>query len=166
LTREQGHIFFTMASISSLGKICACDTIAERSEMEKIEKSEEEWKKSLTPEQYTVLRQGGTESPGSGQLLHNKETGMYVCAACGQPLFSSDTKFESGTGWPSFYEPMNREHVDLVEDDSHGMRRLEVKCKRCGSHLGHVFPDAPQTPTGQRYCINSCALKFKNSDKK
>lgn len=132
--------------------------------MDQVTKSDEEWRKSLTPEQYAILRQGETETPGSGKLLHNKDSGVYTCAACGAPLFSSDTKFESGSGWPSFYEPMNREHVDLIEDNGHGMRRIEVKCKRCGSHLGHVFPDAPQTPTGQRYCINSCALNFNKSD--
>jgi peptide-methionine (R)-S-oxide reductase len=134
--------------------------------MDKITKSDEEWKQSLTPEQYAVLRQGETEAAGAGELLHNKENGTYTCAACGTELFSSGTKFESNSGWPSFYEPMNREHVDLIEDMSHGMRRLEVKCKRCGSHLGHVFPDAPQTPTGQRYCINSCALNFKKKGSK
>jgi peptide-methionine (R)-S-oxide reductase len=132
--------------------------------MDKITKSDKEWKESLTPEQYAVLRQGETEAAGSGHLLHSKEDGTYTCAACGAELFSSGTKFESNSGWPSFYEPMNREHVDLIEDNSHGMRRIEVKCKRCGSHLGHVFPDAPQTPTGQRYCINSCALNFKKKE--
>ncbi len=131
--------------------------------MDHMHKSDDDWKKELTPEQFDVLRMGGTERPGTGALLHNKESGVYMCAACGNELFDSDTKFESGSGWPSFYEPKNRAHVDLIDDNDHGMHRIEVRCKRCGSHLGHVFPDAPQTPTGQRYCINSAALKFKKN---
>ncbi len=133
--------------------------------MDKMVKSEEEWQKELTPEEYKVLRQKGTEQPGSGNLLHNKETGTYVCAACGNELFDSDTKFDSGSGWPSFYIPKNKENVTLEHDDSHGIGRMEVMCRRCGSHLGHVFDDAPQTPTGERYCINSTALKFKKQEK-
>lgn len=121
----------------------------------------DEWKDKLTPEQYRVLRQKGTEAPFTGKLLHNHETGMYTCAACGMELFHSDTKFDSGSGWPSFYDPANTENVKLVEDNSDGMRRLEVQCANCGGHLGHVFRDAPQTPTGVRFCINSCALDFK-----
>lgn len=128
--------------------------------MDKIIKTEEEWKKELTPEQYAVLREGATEPAFTGELYDNHEAGVYKCAACGQQLFSSDTKFESGTGWPSFTDPMNLEHVELRADDSFGMHRTEVVCKRCGSHLGHVFEDGPQDKGGKRYCINSCALNF------
>jgi peptide-methionine (R)-S-oxide reductase len=122
--------------------------------------SEEEWKKKLTPEQYRILREKGTEAPFTGELLNNKDTGMYVCAACGQPLFSSNTKFESGSGWPSFYEAAQLEAVKLVDDDSLRAHRVEVQCANCGSHLGHVFDDAHDQPTGQRFCINSAALNF------
>lgn len=125
-----------------------------------VKLNDDELKKKLTPEQYAVLREGGTETPGSGALLHNKETGMYSCAACGQEIFSSEHKFDSGSGWPSFYEVKNNKAVKLVEDTSLGMRRVEVRCANCGSHLGHVFNDAPQTPTGMRFCINSVALDF------
>lgn len=124
-------------------------------------KTEAEWKTCLTPEQYEVLRQKGTEAPFTGKYYKNKETGMYVCAACGQKLFSSDTKFDSGTGWPSFTQPVNLENVELRADNSHGMVRTEVLCKNCGSHLGHVFPDGPKDKGGQRYCINSLSLDFK-----
>jgi peptide-methionine (R)-S-oxide reductase len=126
----------------------------------KITKTEEEWRKDLTPEQYAVLRQHATERPFTGEYVYNKEAGTYNCAACGQPLFSSNTKFESGTGWPSFWDVIAEGNVDLHEDNSYGMRRIEVQCSRCGSHLGHVFDDGPRDKTGLRYCINSVALNF------
>lgn len=124
--------------------------------------TEEEWQKKLNPEQYNVLRKKGTEAPFTGKLLHNDKSGNYTCAACGQVIFSSDTKFDSGTGWPSFYDPVNTKSVELNEDSSLGMKRVEVICSNCGSHLGHVFNDAPDQPTGMRFCINSCALDFKD----
>jgi peptide-methionine (R)-S-oxide reductase len=118
------------------------------------------WKERLTPEQYKVVRQKGTERPFTGALYNNHAKGMYQCVACGQDLFSSDTKFESGTGWPSFDQPVNKEHVELHEDRSLFMKRTEVVCKNCGAHLGHLFEDGPRETTGQRYCINSVALQF------
>lgn len=123
--------------------------------------SDNEWKKRLTPEQYRVLREKVTETPFTGALLHNHDTGDYACAACGKVVFKSDTKFDSGSGWPSFYDVANTKAVRLVEDRSHGMYRVEVQCANCGSHLGHVFNDAPEQPTGMRFCINSVALDFK-----
>jgi peptide-methionine (R)-S-oxide reductase len=118
------------------------------------------WREQLTPEQYAVCRQGATERPFSGALYHNHADGTYTCVACGQPLFSSEAKFDSGSGWPSFDDPINREHVELREDRSHGMVRTEVLCKACGAHLGHLFDDGPRDTTGLRYCINSVALAF------
>lgn len=132
--------------------------------MEKINKTEEEWKRELTPEQYRILREKATEIPFTGKYYHSKEKGMYVCAACGQEIFSSDAKFDSGTGWPSFSEPANLEHVELHDDMSHGMTRTEVICKRCGSHLGHLFNDGPAEKGGKRFCINSCALDLKKDE--
>jgi peptide-methionine (R)-S-oxide reductase len=119
------------------------------------------WKERLNPEQYQVCRLKGTERPFTGALYNNHAKGMYECVACGQALFSSDAKFESGSGWPSFDNPVNLEHVELHQDNSHGMRRTEVLCKNCGAHLGHVFEDGPRDTTGLRYCINSVSLKFK-----
>jgi peptide-methionine (R)-S-oxide reductase len=121
-------------------------------------------KKELTDLEREVTQYNGTEAPFSGELLNNKEHGMYVCKVCGQALFSSSAKFDSGTGWPSFDKPENLEHVRLVEDDSMGMKRVEVECKNCGAHLGHVFNDGPKETTGERYCINSCSLDFKKEE--
>ena len=122
--------------------------------------SDEELRKKLTPEQYHILREKGTETPFSGKHLKNKEKGMYTCMVCGAQLFSSDTKFDSGTGWPSFYDVAQNEAVKLSDDSSLGMNRVEVTCANCGSHLGHLFKDAPDQPTGMRFCINSACLGF------
>jgi len=127
--------------------------------MPKISKTEEQWRADLSPEAYEVLRHGATERPFTGAYVHAKDDGTYRCAGCGAELFSSDTKFESGTGWPSFTEPANTANVELLTDDSHGMARTEVRCANCGGHLGHVFDDGPG-PTGQRWCMNSCALQL------
>lgn len=126
-----------------------------------VKKSEEEWRRELDPERYAVLRQGATEPPFTGKYAYSKEDGVYRCGACGAELFRSDTKYDSGSGWPSFTEPAVAENVETREDRSQGMVRTEVVCRRCGSHLGHVFPDGPG-PDGLRYCINSCALDLES----
>ena len=130
----------------------------------KILKSEKEWKKTLSPEEYHILRQKGTEQAFTGNYLKNKKNGIYLCAACENKLFSSDTKFDSGTGWPSFWAPIIDNNVETEEDNRFGMKRIEVTCAKCGGHLGHVFNDSP-TPTGQRFCINSASLKFNENIK-
>ncbi len=130
---------------------------------EKIVKTDAEWRESLTPEQYQVSRQGGTEPPFSGKYCDEKSSGTYVCVGCGEELFASDTKFESRSGWPSFWRPIDAENVGELADTSHGMRRVEVLCARCDGHLGHVFEDGPE-PTGLRYCINSASRDFKPSE--
>ncbi len=125
-----------------------------------VNKTDEQWRQELSDLEYHVLREAGTERPGTGELLHEKREGIYSCRACGAELFRSDTKFDAHCGWPSFYDPINSAAVTTREDRSHGMVRTEVTCARCGSHLGHVFPDAPHTPTGDRYCMNSVSLSF------
>ena len=130
-----------------------------------MQMTDEEWRQKLTPEQFHVLREKGTEAPFTGKLLYNDEQGSYTCAACGNVLFASDTKFEADCGWPSFYDALPGS-VHFSDDLSHNMSRTEVTCANCGGHLGHVFPDAPDQPTGQRFCINSAALRFLPKDKK
>ena len=125
-----------------------------------VSKSEEQWREELTPVEFHILREAGTERPGTGELLNEERVGTFSCRGCGAELFKSETKFDAHCGWPSFYEPKAGDAVELIEDNSHGMTRTEVRCAACGSHLGHVFEDAPQTPTGDRYCINSVSITF------
>jgi peptide-methionine (R)-S-oxide reductase len=128
-------------------------------DMEKIKKTDAEWRQELSPEEYHILREKGTERAFTGEYYKTKTPGKYLCRACGNELFSSDSKYESGSGWPSFYQPLKEGAVEEHADDSYGMRRVEITCARCGSHLGHVFPDGPR-PTGMRYCMNSASLKL------
>jgi peptide-methionine (R)-S-oxide reductase len=131
---------------------------------DKLKKSDAEWQKELTPEQYYVTRKAGTEAPFSGKYYQTKDPGTYTCVCCGQPLFSSETKFDAHCGWPSFYQPLEESAVEEHSDLSHGMRRVEVRCSKCDAHLGHVFPDGPR-PTGLRYCMNSASLELKPEEK-
>ena len=130
---------------------------------EKAKKTDQEWREELTPDQYRITRQNGTEPPFTGEYNDHKEDGAYLCVCCGNPLFDSKTKYESGSGWPSFYAPVSDGGIETEADDSLGMSRTEVTCSRCGAHLGHVFDDGPES-TGQRYCVNSASLKFKKRD--
>ena len=149
-----------------MAEILGLNTPAAETAVQKVHKTEAEWRELLTPEQFQVLRGKGTERAFTGKLYENHADGMYHCGACNAPLFTSDSKFESGSGWPSFFQPVTPTAVEAIEDNAYGMRRVEVVCGTCGSHLGHVFPDGPRDQTGLRYCINSASLQFAGDDEK
>jgi peptide-methionine (R)-S-oxide reductase len=162
------NVLFLLLILSNIGVSCQGnkkESNASKSMKFNVEKSEEEWKKQLGDEAYIVLRKKGTERPFSGTYYYQNETGIYHCAGCEAPLFTSDTKFDAGCGWPSFYKPINDSCIIEVRDLSHGMIRTEVICANCGGHLGHVFDDAPDQPTGLRYCINSVSIGFDKKEK-
>lgn len=152
-------LLILLLGLSSCSKGQEAQQIVKKNRTDQVVKSEDEWKKELTAKEFNILRKKGTEPAFSGKYWNNEAAGTYHCAGCHQPLFDAKSKFESGTGWPSFYEPIDHENIEVVKDMSMGMAREEVLCARCGGHLGHVFPDGPE-PTGLRYCLNSAALDF------
>jgi peptide-methionine (R)-S-oxide reductase len=158
------HFFLSLAAVVLASSVVQAQSVPRPPDPNKLIKTEREWKKILTPQQFHVLREKGTERAYTGKLWDNHQPGTYYCVACRQKLFLSETKFDSGTGWPSFWSPVNKSAVDQNEDVSLGMSRIEVNCARCGGHLGHVFQDGPK-PTGLRYCMNSAALSFEPSGK-
>ena len=158
-------IIYHYSEISIIAQQSSPNNLKGKTMNEIVQKTDKEWKETLTPEQYKVLREKGTEKPFTGKYWNFDEKGVYRCAACGQILFKSDTKFDAGCGWPSFSDVVNSKNVILKDDYSLGMHRIEVMCSNCGGHLGHVFDDGPK-PTGQRYCINSAAIQFEKKDKK